>query len=110
MTRGFDGLVQRLERAWHRCACLMTRAVRLTRILTRSKDELSSDALSMHGFERLSAKDYRLAYLPGRHAGRARGRERLREKRERKERSTQTYLAGWQPAAAGVPCCRAPDT
>ena len=34
------------------------------RILTRSKDELSSDALSMHGFERLSAKDYRLAYLP----------------------------------------------
>jgi len=37
----------------------------LASILTRSKDELSSDALSMHGFERLAAKDYRLAYLPG---------------------------------------------
>ena len=34
------------------------------RILTRSKEEVSSDALSMHGFETLTANDYRLAYLP----------------------------------------------
>lgn len=33
------------------------------RILTRSNEEVSSDALSMHGFERLAAKDYRLAHL-----------------------------------------------
>ena len=34
------------------------------RIVARNNDELSSDALSVHGFEKLTAKDYQLAPLP----------------------------------------------
>jgi vacuolar protein sorting-associated protein 41 len=39
------------------------------RVVTRTNDEVSSDALSLHGFERLRPADYRLAARRGAGAG-----------------------------------------